>query len=194
MKKIVRSIAVVALMFVAATGLAKEPKLSLTPNTEKSLNFEMESTSEKTFLSIVDTKGAVLYSENITVANIYSKSFNLESLPEGIYFLKVEDTMKETVFVFNVDDSEIVIAEKKEKVKPIFRQKDGRVYLNLLNLDTENVKLKVYDSNDRILFNETITDELNVEKVFNFENAFKDSYTVVVSDSNNIYYETVDVK
>lgn len=194
MKKIVRSIAVVALMFVAASGLAKEPKLSLTPNTEKSLNFEMESTSEKTFLSIVDTKGAVLYSENITVANIYSKSFNLESLPEGIYFLKVEDTMKETVFVFNVDDSEIVIAEKKEKVKPIFRQKDGRVYLNLLNLDTENVKLKVYDSNDRILFNETITDELNVEKVFNFENAFKDSYTVVVSDSNNIYYETVDVK
>lgn len=194
MKKVVRSIAVVALMFVVATGLAKEPKLSLTPNVEKSLNFEMDKTSEQTFVSIVDTNGVIIYTEEIAVANIYSKKFNLKNLPEGSYFLKVEDALKETVFAFVIDDSEIKLMERKENVKPVFRKKDGRVFLNLLNLEKEVVKIKVFDSDGRIVFQETITDEMLIEKVFNFEDAFKDNYTVIVKNKKNTYFEAVTVK
>lgn len=194
MKKIVRSIAVVALMFVVATGLAKEPKLSLTPNVEKSLNFEMDKTSEQTFVSIVDTNGVIIYTEEIAVANIYSKKFNLKNLPEGSYFLKVEDALKEMVFAFVIDDSEIKIMERKENAKPVFRKKDGRVFLNLLNLEKEVIKIKVFDSDGRIVFQETITDEILIEKVFNFEDAFKDNYTVIVKNKKDTYFEAVTVK
>lgn len=194
MKKIVRSIAVVALMFVVATGLAKEPKLSLTPNVEKSLNFEMDKRSEQTFVSIVDTNGVIIYTEEIAVANIYSKKFNLKNLPEGSYFLKVEDALKEMVFAFVIDDSEIKIMERKENAKPVFRKKDGRVFLNLLNLEKEVIKIKVFDSDGRIVFQETITDEILIEKVFNFEDAFKDNYTVIVKNKKDTYFEAVNVK
>ncbi|TMM56012.1 hypothetical protein FEE95_15325 [Maribacter algarum] len=194
MKKVVRSIAVVALMFAAATGLAKEPKLSLAPNSEKSLNFEMDTTSEQTIVSIIDTNGEIIYTEKIATGNIYSKKFNLQNLPEGNYFLEVESSMKETIFGFTVNDSKIMIREKKENVKPIFRQKDGRVFLNLLNLQKDAVKIAVMDSEGRSIFQETITDEMLIEKTFNFKNAFEDSYTILVKSKDDIYFEYVTVE
>ncbi len=193
MKKIVRTIAVVALLFFVATGLAKEPKLSLTPNTEKSLNFEMDATLEKTAISIIDTEGTIIYSESVTAANLYSKKFNLNNLPKGGYFLKVEDSLRETIFAFSVEDSKIVIAERNVNAKPVFRRKEGKVYLNLLNLDEKDVKIKVLDSSDDILFEETISNTTLVEKVFNFENALDGNYTISVQDKMNSYYEVVVV-
>ncbi len=193
MKKIVRSIAVVALMFVVATGLAKEPKLSLTPNVEKSLNFEMDSASKRTFVSIVDTNGIIIYSENIAEAIIYSKKFDLKNLPEGSYFLKVEDALKETVFTFVVDDSEIVIAERKENTKPVFKRDSQRVFLNFLNLEKEEVKITVYNSESRVIFSEKVTDTMIVEKVFNFEKAQKDQYVVIVKRLNDTFYKDVAI-
>lgn len=194
MKKVVRSIAIVALMFVTGTGLAKEPKLSLTPNEEKSLNFEMDTKSKETFVSIVDTNGEVIYTERIVTGSIYAKKFDLKNLPEGDYFLEVEDTFKETLFGFTVADSIIKLTERRENAKPVFRKKDGRVFLNLLNLEKEVVKIKVLDSEGRIVFQETISDEMLIEKVFNFEDAFKDNYVVVVQNKKDTYYEDVTVK
>lgn len=194
MKKIVRSITVVALMIMTATGLASEPKLSLTPNTEKSLNFEMDALSEQSSLSIVDNEGVVIYSEDIAAANIFAKKFDLRNLPEGNYFLKVEDSLKEAIFSFSVEKSKIVIAERKENSKPIFRKKEGRVFINLLNLTKEAVEIKVYDDENRIVFKETILETALVEKVINFEKAFKGIYTIKIKDESKSYYESIVVK
>lgn len=194
MKKLVRSIAVVALMFAAATGSAKEPKLSLTPNAEKSLNFEMDITSEQTVVIIVDTNDEIIYTERIGIGNIYAKRFDLQNLSEGDYFLKVEDSLKEIVFGFTVNHSHIMIREKKENSKPIFRKKDGRVFLNLLNLEKDAVKITVMDSEGRSLFQETIADEMLIEKIFNFNNAFEDSYTILVKSKDDTYFKHVNVK
>jgi len=194
MKKVVRSIAVVALMFVAATGLAKEPKLSLTPNTQKSLNFEMDIASVQTSLSIVDANGVIIYTERIAKGNIFSKKFDLQNLPEGSYILEVEDALKETIFEFTLNGSEIKIAEKRVNTKPVFRKKEGRVFLNLLNLDREEVIIKVYDSENRVVFQEIIADEMLIEKVFNFNDAFKDNYTVRVQNKKDSYFENITVK
>ena len=193
MKKIVRSIAVVALMFVVATGLANEPKLSVTSNAEKSLNFVMDEISEQTSISIFDKQGVIIYSEDLAAANIYSKNFNVNNLPKGGYFFKVEDDLKETIFAFFVEDSKIVIADKNVNTKPVFRRKEEKVYLNLLNLDKKDVKIKVLDSSDSVLFEEIISNTSLVEKVFNFENAFDGNYTITVQDKTNNYYEVVVV-
>lgn len=194
MKKIVRTIATVALMFVVATGMAKEPKLSLTPNAEKSLNFEMDTKSEQTLVQITDTNGAIIYSENIKAALEYSKKFNFESLSNGSYFLKVENDLKETIFTFAVNDAEIIIVDRKENVKPVFRKNGRRVFLNFLNLEKEDVKITVYDSENRVVYSETITDTMLVEKAFNFESAFEDTYMVVVKNGKDSFYEDVVVK
>lgn len=194
MKKVVRSIAVVALMFVAATGLAKEPKLNVTPSLGKSVSFEMESTSIQKTVNIIDGNEQVIYSDKIEASSLYSKRFDFSKLPEGDYFLKIEDSLKVTVYKLVINKSDVIVGERKENVKPVFRTKDGKLFVNLLNLDKEEVKIKVVDSEGRIVFQEIIKGEAKVEKVFNFQDAYENTYTILVEDKNDTYYEEVVVK
>jgi hypothetical protein len=194
MKKIVRSIATVALMLVVATSAAKEPTLSVSPNAAKSLVFEMEDPSTDTVLSISDVDGVLIYSEKVGNAAPYSKKFNLMNLPNGDYELKVENALKKTVFKFDIDNSNVLIADRNENVKPVFKKNGQKVLLNLLNSDKKDIRITVYDSENRVLFNETVVDTFLVEKAFNFESAYEDTYSVVVQNGEDTFYEEVVIK
>lgn len=194
MKKIVRSIATVALMFVIATSMAKEPTLSVTPNTEKSLIFEMDTPSEKTIISILDIDGVIIYSEKVTSAATYSKKFDLRNLPDGNYMLSVEDMLKKTTFKFDIDKSNVFIEERKENAKPIFKKNGQMVFLNLLNATKEDVKITIHDSENRLVFNETVADTFLVQKAFNFEKAYEDTYLMIVKNGEDTFYENIIVK
>ena len=83
---------------------------------------------------------------------------------------------------------------KKETTRPVFKKKGDVLYMNLLNLDLEKVKIRVYDSNYRLVFGEVIEGEMVIQKAFNFEKAYEDQYTVVVKDSEGTYRERLEVK
>lgn len=194
MKKVVRSLATVALMFVVATSAAKEPTLIVSPNAEKSLNFKMDAPSNQTVVSILDVEGVIIYKERLAKATTYSKKFDLMNLPDGNYILKVEDALKQTIFEFDIDNSRVLIEDRKENNKPVFRTRGEKVFLNLLNTDMEDVKITVYDSENRMVFEETVVDSLLVEKAFNFEKALADTYLVVVKSGKETYYEDIAIK
>ncbi len=80
------------------------------------------------------------------------------------------------------------------ELDPVFVKKGDKLLLNLLNLSQEKVTLKVYDSENRLVFSESIDGELVIEKAFNFEKAYEDEYKVVVSDNAGTYSETILVK
>src|SRR5690606_19821957 len=77
---------------------------------------------------------------------------------------------------------------------PVFVTRGQTILMNLLNLSQDKVSLKVYDSLGRLVFKETVDGKLVIEKAFNFEKAFEDQYTIVVSDKNGTYRETIEVK
>ncbi|NQZ45760.1 MAG: hypothetical protein HRT65_15755 [Flavobacteriaceae bacterium] len=77
---------------------------------------------------------------------------------------------------------------------PVFTKKGNKLFMNLLNLDQEKVTIKVMDSNGRVVFKQVLEGDLVVEKAFNFEQAYSDSYTVIIVDDNKTYKETVEVK
>ncbi|PWL37306.1 hypothetical protein DKG77_16165 [Flagellimonas aquimarina] len=87
---------------------------------------------------------------------------------------------------------------KKELIKieldPVFVKKGEKLFLNLLNLTQGKVVLKVYDSQNRLVYSESIDGEMVIEKAFNFERAFEDKYTLVVVDKLGTYTETIAVK
>ncbi len=91
-------------------------------------------------------------------------------------------------------DTELEILKSADKGKRIFRQEGDMVYLNMLNLFGDKVEIKVFDSSSRILFKEVIKNESTIEKAFNFTNAYSDSYTVIVKDSEGTYRESIFVK
>ena len=78
-----------------------------------------------------------------------------------------------------------------EITRSIFNQKEDKVFVNLYNLNKDIVEIKIYDSQNRIVYTETITDRLLVKKVFNFEGAFEDSYTLVIKKQGETYKKSI---
>lgn len=77
---------------------------------------------------------------------------------------------------------------------PTFKRKGDKLFVNLLNLDQEKVVIKVYDSQNRVVFKEVLDGDLVIEKAFNFESAYKDDYTVVVVDNKKAFEQKVVIK
>ncbi|MEN1786001.1 MAG: hypothetical protein AAGF77_12795 [Bacteroidota bacterium] len=77
---------------------------------------------------------------------------------------------------------------------PVFKKEGDKLFMNLLNLDQDNVTIKIIDSAGRVVFLETIKGKLVIEKAFNFENAYQNEYTVIVVDNKEVFKETVEVK
>jgi len=82
----------------------------------------------------------------------------------------------------------------KVNLDPVFVKKGQKVMINLLNVSKGKVLLKVYDSHNRVIFDEAIDGDIVVEKAFNFEKAFEDKYTIVVVDKFGTYKETMVVR
>nr|WP_299175806.1 hypothetical protein [uncultured Allomuricauda sp.] len=80
------------------------------------------------------------------------------------------------------------------ELDPVFVKKGEKILMNLLNLSQDKVELKVYDSQNRLVYKESIKGEFVIEKVFNFEKAFEDDYTLVVTDATGTYKTTMVVK
>jgi len=99
------------------------------------------------------------------------------------------DFGKKTVAKYEVEKNLM-----KVNLDPVFVKKGRKIMMNLLNVSQGTVLLKVYDSEDRLVFDQVINGDIVVEKAFNFEKAFKDEYTIVVVDKFGTYKETVEVR
>ncbi|MCK0162191.1 hypothetical protein [Allomuricauda sp. F6463D] len=82
----------------------------------------------------------------------------------------------------------------KVNLDPVFVTKGKKIMMNLLNVSKGKVLLKVYDSENRLVFDEAIDGDIVVEKAFNFERAFTDKYTIVVVDKFGTYTKTMEVR
>ena len=193
MKTNLKFTAMIALMFTAAVGLAREPKLSLmTQGQSSSLIVELDAKHENAVLKIIDENQNIIFSEKIS-ENSYTKKFDLNELDNGSYYFKLDDSIRTLVYPISVENKEVKILKRIENTKPVFRKKGEMLFLNLLNLDSKDVEIKVFDSENRTLYKEVIENESIVTKAFNFKKAHEDRYTVVVRDGKNTYYEDIVV-
>ncbi len=80
------------------------------------------------------------------------------------------------------------------KEEPFFRKAGDKLYLNFFNREMGDVQIRVIDSENRIVYSETLKSTLVVEKAFNFEKAEEDRYKVIVKDGDQTYAEYYVVK
>ena len=191
MKTSMKFTAIIAFMLTTVVGMAKEPKLNLIVNKEtKSFAFVLDTQSEETEIKFLDAQNNILYSDNVS-DEMYAKKFDLKKLDNGNYFFSMENSLKSMIYTISVKDEVVSITESKEIYKPFFRKSNGMVYLNLLNLKQDNVEIKVFDSDSRLVYGQGITNETIIEKAINFKTAHADVYTIVVKNSNGTYHENI---
>ncbi len=187
MKALLKITTVVAFMFIAAISMAKEPKLILTAYSEtKMLVLELENVSNNTYIKFKDAQDNVIYAESVS-DDLYFKKFNLEKLTDGTYFFETDGEFKSTIYSIKLEGNKLIILDKKEIVKPFFREKDSRIFLNLLNLDKKDVMIKIYDEESRLVFEEKVKEKMIVEKTFNFSKAYEGNYRISVLHGDKSY-------
>ncbi|WP_282056123.1 T9SS type A sorting domain-containing protein [Maribacter luteus] len=183
-----------AFLFVSALGMANEMDLRISTDKEsKTLLFKYDNSTTDAELRFVDGEGNVIFTESLEDNAEYSKKFNLSTLKAGIYFLEVEDAVKETAYTISIGDTNVAIENRLEKNKPVFSEKEGMVYLNLLNLNKEEVVITVYDDSERTVANEIMENQAIVEKAFNFKIAHKGQYIIKVKKGSDTFYNSIKI-
>lgn len=194
MKTIMKFTAIISFLLVTSTTIAKDPEFSVEANGEsKSLVLTLDTQWSTTKLRILDKENNVIYNETVS-KSLYAKKFDLSKLQKGDYSLEVDNSLRTIYYTIEVGSEDLEIIKRKERSKPVFRKTENKVFLNLLNLDAEDVEIKVIDSQNRVVYTEVIEGESIVEKAFNFEKAHDDRYTVLVKDDMLTYSESILVK
>ncbi len=193
MRNTFKTIALLAVLFTTVMVSAKDLNITA-DSTEQSLVFEMEAAKQSTTIRIMDSRLQEIYGDVIAAGTPYFKKFDVSNLISGNYTVSIEDNLKRINYSVTINGDTLEISKPKRTNKPVFRKKGDRIYVNLLNLDLEDIAIAVYDSEGRRLFSETNNADQIVQKAFNFEDAKNDSYTVMVRDASHTYYEEIVVK
>ncbi len=187
MKNIAKITTVVALMFITTVGMASEPKLNLLPSSStKSVVLTMKASSYGVEVRLMDADAHPIYVERMS-EGLFSKKLNFKDLEDGTYYLSADDNLKKYVYTIVLENNEIKILETAEDVRPFFRKTDKMIFMNYLNLDKDALSIKIYDEEGRTVFSQNVTDEMIVEKAFNFADAYPGSYILFVKSAGKTY-------
>jgi len=148
--------------------------------------------SEKIDLSIYDAEGKMIHSENVNSPKSVNRTYDLNALPEGTYFLEAESNSKVSRYEISVVGEIALLSEDAttEVYKPTFLNKNGLVWVNMLNLDKSPVTIKIYDNEYNEIYESATLLDQNVAKVFDINNFQNEEYTFVVTDNNKSFTKT----
>lgn len=173
---------------------ANEIKLNLvTLDSEKSLVFNLGKVTKDTDVQLLDSYNNIIYDHEVAKNTSLKQKFNFSQLEEGTYTLNVTDDIKVVSYMISIDNQSVAILDKKEMIKPAFRVKDNRVFINLMNIAKEEVQILVFDEFNRVLHSEIINGQIIVEKAINFTKAYKGTYNVVVKNKNGSHQKFITI-
>jgi hypothetical protein len=189
MKNLVKFTTVVAFMLSTVACMAREPKLNLlSEGKAKSVVLTMDASSYGVQVMLKDADLNVIYFERMSEGQ-FSKKLNLKDLTDGIYYLSADDTFIGYSYTIVLRNNTVNIIETAEDVKPFFRKTSNMIYLNYLNLDRSKFSIKIYDAESRTVYTQEVTNEMIVEKAFNFVDAFPGTYTITIKSEGKTYTE-----
>ena len=202
MKKVIKNIKKVTLLVaLSATMLsnASETPTFILNNEAKGTSLTIENVKEGNQLSIVDNHGVTLFKEKIQKSGVYTKGFDLTTLPNGNYFFELDKDLEINTIPFNVKNSIVVFNKEKEVTvfKPYTWVKNNRVYFTKLSLNQAPLEIKIYykgeqgHSNSELIFSETIENTKIIERAYKLS---KDgSYTIIYNTDNKEYTKHINI-
>jgi hypothetical protein len=193
MKKISKYSLVLAVTLITMNMFAGTVDFTLNVKKEqgKLVTFALNQT-EIIDLSIYDAEGKMIHSENVNSPKSVNRTYDLNALPAGTYFLEAESDLKVSRYEISVVGETALLSSDavSEVYKPTFLNKNGLVWVNVLNLDKSPVSIKIYDNEFNEIYDSALLVGQNVTKVFDINNFQNEEYTFVITDNNKSFTKT----
>tara|TARA_R110000868_G_scaffold97875_3_gene269241 strand:+ start:1094 stop:1690 length:597 start_codon:yes stop_codon:yes gene_type:complete len=193
-KTTLRKMILSAVMLTAMVSNATNELHTIPKNDLKETTFTLSYVKQGNKLIIKDLNGVVLYKEQIKDTGMYSKGFDLTSLPNGSYVFELEKDLEIKSYPFTVNSNIVAFNENGTTVhKPFVTFKDNYIYVSKLALNNEPLDIKIYYEDDsELIYSEKIKDTQTIQKVYKLDFNVKGNYKIVLKSDGKEYYEYIN--
>jgi hypothetical protein len=152
--------------------------------------------ANKVELSILDLDDKLIDVENINSKGSVSRTYDLNALPEGTYFLVAESDTKIAKYEISVIGQTAVLGSNavKEMYKPMVVNNNGLVCLSIFNLGQNPVSIKIYNAADEVVYISSLIEEQQIFKHFGIKNLANEEYTLVMSYADKVFVKKIGAK
>tara|TARA_R110002126_G_scaffold222889_3_gene367961 strand:+ start:1203 stop:1793 length:591 start_codon:yes stop_codon:yes gene_type:complete len=193
MKKILKFSLIIVVLLSAIKSNASSVDFSLAVKNKqgKVVSFAVSEVS-KIKLSVYDDSNALVNVERITAHGLVSRTYDLEALPDGDYFLEAETSLKISRYTISVSgkSAKLCPVAISEIYKPVFQSKNGITFVSIDNRGKHVVSIAVLNTDGEIV-HESLSLDQNIVKYFDFESKVKEEYTFVIKYSGAVFYNTI---
>ncbi len=159
----------------------------------QNLMVELNSGSQGNVLLIKDKFGKVLFRDSITSSSTYHKTFNLELVPNGIYYLNLDNESRiQTTAIAKTNSGLEIEKESRFVFKPSFKIKDKQIRVLLTNPEQKKTFLNIYDSSG-ILVGNLYSKELVLKKTLDFSNVPSGKYRIEIEINGQNFTKVVNL-
>jgi hypothetical protein len=182
---------VVALLTMNVHASDVDFSLGVKKENGRKITFAISETKQMN-LTIYDANYVAMHSEKLNSQELIDRTYDLQALPEGDYYLVAESELKLSTYKISIvgETAELFEDPISEKFKPTFMKQKGFVTVNFLNLDESPIVIKIYDRNDNLVYESDYMKDQNIAKVFDIYNIENEEYTIALTDNNKTYTKT----
>lgn len=130
-------------------------------------------------ISLKDTQDFELFNETYKRGDDYLKGFDLESLPDGEYFLEIENSQNLQVFTLSIINDKLFIHHDNPVAiaRPTIIQRGNKVDVAVLKTGTP-LKLSILNMANDIIFQDKVTSSGNLNKRYDMSQLDPGNYTL----------------
>ncbi|HIB36231.1 hypothetical protein [Mesonia sp.] len=192
MKKTIKTF-VLSLLLVVGYNAQAAKSFDVEVAKNQILMVELNDAQEGDMLTLLDTEGKVLFKE-AQLSSKFQKSLSFELVPDGTYYLHLEDS--NSVYSREITKTGSSISVNKDSriiFKPTFKQVEKQVRLSFTNPNKENTQVFIYDEKGNII-SSLENNDLVLKKTFDFSKIANGNYTVAVLAGSRSFYKNVTIK
>lgn len=190
MKKILKLSLVLVIALTTFSVQANESDFLLKVKSEqgKRITFAFNEVN-KIALTIYDANDKLINSEELNSNGTITRTYDLNALPEGTYFLEAETGFKVSRYEISVIGKIALLSESPLSVvyKPIFSNINGLISLSILNFEKSPISIKIYDTENNEVYKSDLLTDQNVVKFFDINETGSKNYTFVMSYNNKTF-------
>ncbi|WP_010177449.1 Ig-like domain-containing protein [Aquimarina agarilytica] len=195
MKKLFKG-GLLSVALLAAVVVNAAEKMNVKVLGSKALNVSLSGVAKGESLSIVDKSGITLFSETLSQADVFEKTFDLTYLPEGVYFLESNEEKRINVSPILIANNKVSLIAGGSKV-----YNEPRVVVNgsiakvvLDNSSKTDVVITVRDADDSELLRSEVLTAENIYKKFDFSALPKgETYTITVKEDDYYFIKEINL-
>ena len=151
---------------------------------------------ERMTVTITDGSENILSTTQVDGKFKFTKQFDLSQLPSGIYFIKINKSIVETVQPFTINAHNVAMdpAMQVDKYLPVIKMGKRYLDINLIQDQADKVKVIIKDASGEIVFSENLDKMTVLNRRYDLSGLDKGIYKVEIKAGSTIYRDKIEVK